>query len=196
MLYIIGGASRAGKSTISRELMAETGIPCFSLDILMMGMANGLPKSGVNPDDPEFRNAGLMWPVLRSMLVNILETESDYIIEGYTILPEHAAGIQRLFPEQVRACFIGYTHIDPDKKLKEIREYSGLPNDWAITSSDGEVLELIERSVRYSAYLESECKKYDIPYFDQSEDFPETTGRILAYLSGQDPDRSILQKKL
>ena len=58
VLYIIGGAARAGKSIISRKFMLDTGIPCFSLDILMMGLANGLPEYGINPIDPDFLNAG------------------------------------------------------------------------------------------------------------------------------------------
>ena len=186
MLYIIGGASRTGKSTISRELMAETGIPCFSLDVLMMGLANGLPEYGINPEDPEFRNAAKIWPILRSMLINMIEAGMDYIIEGYTILPEHVSEIQSVHPDQVKSCFIGYTRIDPEKKLEEIRIYSGLPNDWAKSASDRDILELINRSIRYSAFLKEECEIFHIPYFDQSEDFIGTHRSILVYLNNQD----------
>ncbi|MBN2074874.1 MAG: hypothetical protein JW762_04920 [Dehalococcoidales bacterium] len=186
MLYIIGGASRTGKSMISRELMAKTGIPCFNLDVLMMGLANGLPEYDINPDDPEFRNAEKMWPILRSMLINMIETGTEYILEGYTIIPEHASEIRSLFPDQVRSCFIGYTRIDPEKKLEEIRIYSDFPNDWAKTSSDNEILNLVNRSISYSSFLKTECEKYQIPYFDQSEDFIDTQRRVLAYLNNQD----------
>lgn len=183
MLYIIGGASRTGKSMISREFMVKTGVPCFSLDVLMMGLANGVPEYGINPDDREFRNAEKMWPIIRSMLINMIETGLDYIIEGYTILPEHANEIQNLFPDQVKSCFIGYSRIDPKKKLEEIRKYSDLPNDWAKTSSDSEILNLINRSISYSTFLKTECEKYKIPYFDQSDDFIGTQRKILVYLN-------------
>ena len=186
MLYIIGGASRTGKSMISRELMAKTGIPYFSLDILMMGLANGIPEYGINPEDPEFRNAEKMWPILRSMLVNMLETGTEYIVEGYTILPEHVSEIQNLFSDQVKSCFTGYTSIDPEKKLEEIRTYSDLPNDWAKTSSDSDLFELINRSIIFSTFIEKECEKYKIPYFDQSENFTGTQRRVLEYLCDAD----------
>ena len=186
MLYIIGGASRTGKSMISRELMAKTGIPCFSLDVLMMGLANGLSEYGINPDDPEFKNAEKMWPILRNMLINMLEVGIDYIVEGYTVLPEHTNEIANLFPGQVKSCFTGYTGIDPEKKLKEIRKYTDLPNDWAKTSSDSEILKLINRSISYSSFLKTECEKYEIPYFDQSEDFTGTKRRVIEYLDNQD----------
>ncbi len=39
MPYLVGGASRAGKSTLARRLLMERSIPYFSIDILMMGVA-------------------------------------------------------------------------------------------------------------------------------------------------------------
>ena len=36
MLYLIGGASRAGKSLLARRLLAEHGVPGFPLDAIMM----------------------------------------------------------------------------------------------------------------------------------------------------------------
>ena len=36
MLYLIGGASRAGKSLLARRLLVEHGVPGFPLDALMM----------------------------------------------------------------------------------------------------------------------------------------------------------------
>ena len=54
MLYLLGGASCAGKTTIAKHFLAEMGIPTFSLDYLMMGFARGLPALGVDPEDDEF----------------------------------------------------------------------------------------------------------------------------------------------
>lgn len=170
---------------ISRELMEKTGVPCFSLDVLMMGLANGVPEYGINPVDPEFRNAGRIWSILRSMLINMVESGTEYIVEGYTVLPEQAKEIQKMFPDQVKSCFIGYTTIDPEKKLEEIRKYSDLPNDWAKTSTDSEIRELVNRSISYSVFLKTECEKYQIPYFDQSDDFIGTRRNILKYLNSQ-----------
>ena len=42
MLYLIGGASRAGKSLLARRLLAEHGVPGFPLDAIMMA-AQRLP---------------------------------------------------------------------------------------------------------------------------------------------------------
>ncbi|MGE5223308.1 MAG: hypothetical protein ACM3PY_12790 [Omnitrophica WOR_2 bacterium] len=44
MIYLVGGAARSGKSMIAQRFMAQTGIPYFCLDWLMMGFANGMPE--------------------------------------------------------------------------------------------------------------------------------------------------------
>lgn len=53
MLDRLGGAARAGKSAIARQFLHETGIPFFCPDWLMMGLAQGLSATGVDPDDDE-----------------------------------------------------------------------------------------------------------------------------------------------
>jgi len=36
--------------------------------------------------------------------------------------------------------------------------------------------------IKYSVYLQEECSKYEIPYFDQSEDFTGIIDRAVNYL--------------
>lgn len=50
MLYLVGGASRAGKSTLSRRLLDRQRIPYFSIDVLAMGLVNGWPALRLDPD--------------------------------------------------------------------------------------------------------------------------------------------------
>src|ERR1044071_1292544 len=129
MLFVLGGASRAGKSIIAAKLLRETHIPYFSLDMLMMGLTNGMPQLGFDPDQSSQVNAEKLWPLLRAILVNILETEVDYLIEGDAILPKHVNELIQEFGPQVRACFIGYAEVVPAQKLADIRQFGGHPND-------------------------------------------------------------------
>lgn len=182
MLFIVGGAARAGKSIIARKFLLETKIPYFSLDVLMTGLANASPRFGVNPEASNIARAEKLWPVARAVAINIIETDLDYLLEGDSILPEQVIELAREYNGRVKACFIGYVDIDPALKLKEMREFSGHPNDWVSGHSDEYVLSLINEMIEFSKYLRQECKQSNIPYFDVSYNFSNTIDSVVSYL--------------
>jgi hypothetical protein len=181
LLLIIGGPGRTGKGILSRRLMAETGQPYLSLDVVKMGLASGVPSYGMDPDASTRAVAEKLWPLVRAMAINMLETEVHYIVEG-EILPGHAVELAERFPGQVRACFLGYAEVEPERKLREIREFSGLPNDWTVGEPDASVLDVIHASIAFSRELRDECARYNLPYFDTSQDFSAALDRAAAHL--------------
>ena len=187
MLLIIGGPGRTGKGMLSRRLMVELQQPYLSLDVVKMGLVNGVPEYGVDPEESTSAVAEKLWPLVRGMAVNMLETDVHYIIEG-EILPHHAADLREQFPGKVRACFLGYAEIESDRKLGEIREFAGQPNDWTESSSDEYVLEVIRESITFSRALCEECARLNIPYFDTSHAFLPTLNQAAAYLAGHDAE--------
>jgi hypothetical protein len=130
MLYLIGGAARTGKTTIARAFLAQTGIPYFSLDFLMMGFANGLPEYGVDSEADELLIAEQLWPVVRSMATAMVEDEIDYLIEGVQLHPRRVRELCEELGGDVRACFLGLAEADTSAKLQEIRRFGGEADDW------------------------------------------------------------------
>ena len=147
-----------------------------------MGLARGFPTHGINPEDPEHTNAEKMWPVVQSMSRSIIEAGLEYLVEGVSILPEHVKELLQSHPASIKACFIGYTRVSPEDKLRSIREYSNFPNNWSKGYSDNQLLDLINNEVKHSVHLQNECLEYDITYFDQSGDFMETIDAAMSYL--------------
>ncbi|MCW3095715.1 MAG: hypothetical protein JWL77_1333, partial [Chthonomonadaceae bacterium] len=177
MLLIIGGAARTGKSILSRRLLLETHQPYLSLDVLKMGLVNGLPSFGLDPEASAIAIAEQLWPLVKAMAVNMVETDVHYTIEG-EILPKHADELALRFPKEVRAGFLGYADIVPRQKLAEIRKFGGHPNDWLTDYPDEDILELVEQNVEFSRYLQKECRRLGIPYFDTSESFDSVQNRV------------------
>jgi hypothetical protein len=188
MVRIIGGAARTGKGILSRRLLLETQQPYLSLDVLKMGLVNGLPSFGLDPEASAITIARQLWPLVRAMAVNMVETDVHYIIEG-EILPEHAHELARHYPDQIRACFLGYAEIAPRQKLAEIRAFSGHANDWMEDYTDEEILALVEENIAFSRYLREECGRLSLAYFDISEDFLEVHNRVIAYLKDDSFER-------
>ncbi len=183
MLIFIGGAARTGKSILSRRLLLERQMPYFSLDVLKMGLARGAPEYTIDPDGGGIAVGERLWPLVREMSINLLD-EPNYVIEG-ELLPKHVSVFQQEYPSQVRACFLGYTEIIPMQKLREIRTYAGLPNDWPADYSDAELLNVVEGMIAFSRYLRDECAVYGLPYFDTSSDFEHTLDSVVAHIGAE-----------
>jgi hypothetical protein len=181
MLYLLGGIPRAGKSIIARKMLWETKTPYFSLDYLMMGLANGVPQLGVDPFAPLNTTGEKLWPLVKEMCVSIINIGVDYVIEGAQLLPRLVNELLLLYPSGVKACFIGYAGISPHQKLTDIRNYRGLPNDWANVYSDEEILAGIHILIHESKILGVECARLNIPYFDSSTGFNETMELVIDY---------------
>lgn len=185
MVILLGGAPRAGKGIISRRLVYETSMHLLSLDILKMGLHNAVPSLNVDPSSSPAAVGERMWPLVRAMAKNALETEVECIFEGDMVLPKHAAELKSQGGQGVRVGFVGYGTIDPGQKLSEIRRHVGHPNDWLNELGDEEVLGLIRYGVQFSRFLQSECEGLGLRYFDCSTDFPKTMAAVVDFLTGE-----------
>ena len=181
MLFFIGGAARTGKGILARRLLIEKQIPYLSLDVLKMGLTRGVPEYAIDPNAGGIAVGERLWPLVREMCASLLLDKVDYLLEG-EVLPKHATQLQQANPKQVRACFLGYTAIPPQQKLREVRAHAGHPNDWPDEVSDADLLQVITREIEFSRYLQAECAAYALPYFDTSHQFLETLDRAAAYL--------------
>jgi hypothetical protein len=184
MIRIIGGAARTGKSLLSRRLLLEIHQPYLSLDVVKMGLANGVPEVGVDPEASSSEMAEKLWPMVRAMCVNMIETGITYIVEG-EVLPAHADELAQCYPGEIRACFLGYADITPEQKQHEIREFGGHPNDWTADCSDDYLFDFVRDSIAFSRTLRDDCADRNIPYFDTSFAFLETLDRAAEYLRGE-----------
>jgi hypothetical protein len=182
MLYIIGGVSRSGKSIIARRLLSDRGVSYFSLDILMMGFANGFPEFGVHPEDSSIQISNRLWPIVKSMAINIIETSLDYTLEGDFIMPQQVVELKNKYSMDIRACFLGYSNINCENKLIDIRQSKGLPNDWINEWLDDRILDYINRMKISSRELEQQCEQLQLKYFDSSNGFVEMEDRAVGYL--------------
>jgi hypothetical protein len=184
MLLFIGGAARTGKGILVRRLLVDMRISYLSLDVLKMGLTRGVPEYEIDPDAGGLRVAERLWPLVREMSNNLLMDRVDYAFEG-ELVPKHVDALRRLYPSQIKACFLGYATISPAQKLHEIRTHAGYPNDWSSEYSDPDLLSIITREIAFSQYLMAECATYDLRYFDTSHYFVEKLDAVVAYIRAE-----------
>jgi hypothetical protein len=171
MLYIIGGASRSGKSILAHNLLKDSWIPFFPLDGLVGMLKNSAPEYGVTHDLPFVQKSENTWKFGKPLLKYLILTQKDYTVEGDCILPKDVAELRDRYPEKVKACFLGYCKISTQQKLELVRTFNMGQFDWTLKHDDDAMLKMIESMIEYSIYLKEECKKYNIEFFDVSEDF-------------------------
>jgi len=183
MLYLLGGAPRTGKSVIARRLVAEKQIPYFCIDALTTVLQESLPNLGIKHGQPFVSKAENLWPILKSLLFHLAEEEPDYLVEGDALLPKRIPELEKKYKNEIRVCFTGFTKISPQDKLKEIRKFNDFKDDWTKTRSDERMLKAIKSMIEFSQYLEKECKKFNIKYFEISDNFQKNLNIVFEYLA-------------
>ena len=181
MLYLIGGPARCGKTLLARRLHRRLQAPYFVTDYLTSGLA-GEPSLGVRHELGNRERGERAWPVLEGLLRNVAEVEPCYVVEGDLLLPERLASFQSRFDGQVRACFLGYPSCNPDVKVAAIRSHPSPVNDWVAGMSDARLHDLVAEMIEFSRYLETECERRRLPFFDGSHDFERTLEQAETHL--------------
>ena len=182
MLYILGGAARAGKTILARRICSGRDVTHFSIDKLIAGLAVTSPEMGLNTRDPARKRAEILWPVLRSIASQAARGGKDFLLEGDALLPGHVAELSSERSDAVKVCFIGYAHADPDAKLRAIRHYAAGREDWTHELDDAALLKLIGELCDFSEFLHCECRRHGIAYFDGSARFSRALRDAEAYL--------------
>lgn len=182
MLFLVGGASRSGKTLIARKILADEQIPYLSLDWLMMGFNDGIPEYGIHHLLWPNEIAEKMAPFLRGMIDCMLVDGMDYVIEGEAMLPRHVADLVEKHPDDIRAVFVGYTEIDAKQKAALVKKHGDAEHDWLTKKSDEYIRDHIENMIAYSKMVKDGCGKHGLRYFDTSEDFLGAIGAATDYL--------------
>ena len=181
MLYLIGGASRSGKTLLARRAVAERQIPYFPIDGLLSVFAERIPILGVTYEQSLVERPVKMWPMTKQLLTYLIQEEQDYVVEGDSFLPSQ---IHEFMHEQqsVRCCFLGYTELTEDEKLIMVRQYHQGNRDWTKEIPDTDMLKMINEMIQFSEYLKNNCAAQGIEYFDVSRDFQEARDAAYNYL--------------
>ncbi len=173
MIYLIGGPPRVGKSTLAQKFTKEKNIPFISTDMLLWMLIDTIPE--LNLWKPYTEVPKKFFPFLKNFVKHTVATVPDYVIEGDAFYPEQVAELQKEF--QVRACFLGTSHIS----LETIKKHVG-HNDWLDEISEQEKTDLPGWIMEVSGTIQAECKKFSLPYFDTASNFEEAINRAFQSL--------------
>lgn len=181
MLYLVGGVPRVGKSTLANLILERNKIAYVDADWIIHMLMLTAPHLGVKVfskfNKYEFRNKAInFYPFLYQFIKHNQPVVSKYIIEGDSFLPQHVFALKKDF--QIKACFLGLSNLQPQILLNNPSK-----NDWWIKKlTPQQLVNLCKWIVNMSTFLEKECRKYKIKYFDLSKNHSEQIEKAYQYL--------------
>lgn len=135
----------------------------------------GMPQLDINfKIAPNLRSSRLL-PLIKG-ICTYHNDKIDLVVEGEAITPENYAIFEEYSLGHLKMLCIGNSTITLEEKVKNIRDFPSY-NEWTNNLNDQELLSLAEKLILHSKNIEKSCKKFNIIYFDTSEDFLGTIER-------------------
>jgi hypothetical protein len=180
MIYLVGGAPRAGKSILGQQISAKLQIGWISTDLLME-LLRVKKEEGVKVEwnaDPRAIRAAAEWfyPYLERFTWGVSSLSENYLIEGVDFLPVQVARLAAQYP--LRAVFLGRSNMTLeqfDQFPGRSRGYAGLP--------DAMRRRIVQDVPLWSEFVRGEAERTGYPYIDMSDDFPTRLSEAEALLT-------------
>ncbi len=180
MIYLVGGAPRAGKSILSQRLSANLKIGWISTDLLLelLRVKNEAGVKVAWNAAPEAIAAAAEWffPYLERFVWGVSSLAESYVIEGVDFLPAQVAQLSAQY--QIRPVFLGCSHMTLehfDQFPGRSRGYAGLPEAMR--------RQIVQDVPPWSEFVRQEAERFGYPYVDMSDDFPSRLGEAEAVLT-------------
>ncbi len=165
MHVIIAGTARSGKTTLAM-MMNKHGFTHYKMDSIKRGLFETL-----NLNDNKWENVSPIMCLIINKIIKDNRTDTNYNLEKYLFDTPfiYPSDIEKIDTKDTLVIFIGYAHISVEEEIRLIRE-----NDkefyWTTKIDDETLRRWTVENIEYSKFLESECKRLGIKYFDTSFD--------------------------
>lgn len=167
--FIVTGASTAGKSTFSHELVKKYFVQHICIDPIIEGFEDVFPELGITHKAPTLEAHIEVCQKFKPFISRMIEglDVDDFVIEGFRLPLED---LHAKYPHLQYFVF-GYPTATPEEKLAKCREVD--VTNWTNEMTDEELLKEFAFQIEESKRLQEVCSKLGIPFFDTSEEYWE-----------------------
>ena len=168
MIYLIGGAPRAGKSILCQQVSAKLNIGWMSTDVLVevLRVNNDKAAKAEWNAAPESIAATAEWffPYLERFVWGISSQAENYVIEGVGFLPAQVTQLAAKYP--IRCVFIGCSGMT----LERFDQFPGHSRGYAFLP-EATRSQFAHDVPLWSAFIRQEAKRFGYPYVDMADNF-------------------------
>ena len=181
MIYLVGGAPRAGKSVLAQRVSAKLRIGWISTDVLreLLALRDAERTKAEWNATPEMiaGKAEKFYPYLERFVWGISSLADNYLIEGVELLPSQVMTLSAQY--QVRSVFLGCSEMTMerfDRFPGRSRGYAALP--------DMMRRQIVHDVPLWSEFIHRQAEQFGYPYIDMACDFPARVEEANAMLTG------------
>lgn len=187
MIYLVGGAPRAGKSILGQQVAVKRKTSWISTDVLRDLLRVKKDEGPIVEWSPApetiAANAEWFFPYLERFIWGVSSLAEHYVIEGVDFLPAQVVQLSTQY--RIRAVFLGCSQMTLahfDQFPGRSQGYAGLPA--AVRQ------QLAQHVPVWSAFIRQEATRFGYRYVDTVSDFPQRLQEAEAVLITGD-DRSL-----
>jgi hypothetical protein len=125
--YIVGGASRSGKSILARRLQEKFKISWILGDGIVSSMEGAFPDLGISHRGALQDIGDRFADFIKFLLWHYGYAGCGYVLDTTHLYPRHIITMREKIGN-VAAIFLGYTQADPGEKFRQIRRFD--PKNW------------------------------------------------------------------
>jgi 2-phosphoglycerate kinase len=180
MIYLVGGAPRAGKTILGQRISAQLGIGWISTDLLMdllrFKNVEGTKREWNAASDAIAAAAEWFLPCLERFIWGANSLANSYLVEGVDFLPEQVGRLSANY--QIRSVFLGCSKMTLerfDHFPGRSRGYAELPDEMRRQFAQDIPL--------WSEFVRQEAERFHCPYIDMSDDFQSRLNEAEALLT-------------
>jgi len=180
VIYLVGGAPRAGKSVVSQQIASELGVGWVSTDLLVELLRakyeNSVSVEWNAAPEAIISTAEWFFPYLERFVWGANTQAENYLIEGVGFLPAQVAQLSEQYP--IRSVFLGCSQMT----LEKLDQFPGRSPGY------GYLPEKLRRQIAHdvpfwSEFVRQECERFGHPYIDMADDFSQRVREVASMLT-------------
>ena len=180
MIFLVGGAPRAGKTILAQRVSAKLKMGWVSTDVLeeLLRIRNSeITKNEWNAAPESIAaSADRFFPYLMRFVWGISSLADNYLIEGVDFLPTQVAQLSTEY--EIRSVFLGSSQMTLesfDKFPGRSQGYAGLPEEMR--------RRIVKDVPIWSEFIHQEAIRFGYPYIDTSDNFSMRLNKAEAILT-------------
>lgn len=128
MIFLIAGASHAGKTALAQRLLEKYGYPYLSIDHLKMGLIRS-GNTSLTPESDDQSLTEYLWPIIREIIKTAIENHQNLIVEGCYIPFDWAKSFEAEYLPHIKYRCLVMSEAYIRSHYDEIKRYASIIED-------------------------------------------------------------------